>query len=130
MPVEVRQLQDRGTGESFVPVTHWDAVSNKPDVALKSDLPTVETVANTVLSKELSPNTIYIFTNRTNDLTITLGTPAQDQIAIYHLIIEVGDTLPTLTFPVSVEWPAGFPVFSTTDRLEINILDNNALYIV
>lgn len=30
MSVEVRQLRDRETGNVFVPVTHWDAVANKP----------------------------------------------------------------------------------------------------
>ena len=38
MAVEVRQLKDRGTGESFVPLTHWDAVSNKPNLVLSSDI--------------------------------------------------------------------------------------------
>lgn len=32
MPVEIRQLKDRETEEFFVPVTHWDAVSNKPNI--------------------------------------------------------------------------------------------------
>jgi hypothetical protein len=38
MAVEIRQLKDKGTDEPFVPVTHWDAVSNKPDIATKSDV--------------------------------------------------------------------------------------------
>lgn len=31
MSVDVRQLKDKGTGESFVPITHWTAISNKPE---------------------------------------------------------------------------------------------------
>lgn len=31
MTVIVKQLKDKGTGASFVPVTHWDAISNKPE---------------------------------------------------------------------------------------------------
>lgn len=40
MAIEVRQLKDKGTGESFVPLTHWDAISNKPNVATQADLST------------------------------------------------------------------------------------------
>ena len=76
MAVEIRQLKDKGTNEEFVPITHWNAVSNKPDLILKSDLPAIEIVDNSVLSKELLPENIYIFTNRTNNLTITLATPS------------------------------------------------------
>lgn len=39
MSVEIRQLKDEN-GQVFVPLTHWDAVSNKPDIALQSDIPT------------------------------------------------------------------------------------------
>lgn len=38
MAVEIRQLKDKGTGEVFVPVTHWDAVSGKPDIATQQDI--------------------------------------------------------------------------------------------
>lgn len=37
MSVEIRQLKD-ANGYVFVPMTHWDAVSNKPDIALHSDI--------------------------------------------------------------------------------------------
>lgn len=37
MNVEVKQLKDTQTGEVFVPLTHWDAVANKPeDIAKES----------------------------------------------------------------------------------------------
>ena len=37
MNVEVKQLKDTQTGEVFVPLTHWDAVANKPeDIAQES----------------------------------------------------------------------------------------------
>ena len=87
-------------------------------------------VDNTVLSQELEPGNIYIFTNRTNNLSITLATPEEGELAIYHLIIESGNTAPTLSFPVSVYWPGGDPIIGADERLEINILDNNALYIL
>ena len=32
MSVELRQLKDAVTGLPFVPVTHWDAISNKPNI--------------------------------------------------------------------------------------------------
>lgn len=32
MSVELRQLKDAVTGQPFVPVTHWDAVGNKPNI--------------------------------------------------------------------------------------------------
>lgn len=31
MPVKIKQLKEKGTGTPFVPVTHWDAISGKPD---------------------------------------------------------------------------------------------------
>lgn len=37
MNIEVKQLKDTQTGEVFVPLTHWDAVANKPeDIAKES----------------------------------------------------------------------------------------------
>jgi hypothetical protein len=38
MAVEIRQLKDKGTDEPFVPVTAWEAIGNKPDVATQQDL--------------------------------------------------------------------------------------------
>jgi len=38
MATIVKQLKDKGTGTPFVPVTHWDAVSGKPNVATQQDL--------------------------------------------------------------------------------------------
>ena len=38
MSVEIRQLKDKGTGTPFVPITHWDAVGGKPNVATMSDV--------------------------------------------------------------------------------------------
>lgn len=38
MPTIVKQLKDKGTGTPFVPVTHWDAISNKPDIISESDI--------------------------------------------------------------------------------------------
>ena len=32
MSIELRQLKDAVTGQPFVPVTHWDAISNKPNI--------------------------------------------------------------------------------------------------
>lgn len=37
MNIEVKQLKDTQTGEVFVPLTHWDAIANKPeDIAKES----------------------------------------------------------------------------------------------
>lgn len=39
MNIEVKQLKDTSTGEVFVPLTHWDAIANKPeDIAKESTL--------------------------------------------------------------------------------------------
>lgn len=32
MPTTVKQLKDKGTGTPFVPVTAWEAVTNKPQL--------------------------------------------------------------------------------------------------
>ena len=46
MAVEIRQLKDKGTGTPFVPITHWDAVSGKPDMSTKADKVVSATTGN------------------------------------------------------------------------------------
>lgn len=82
-------------------------------------------------SQELAANTLYIFPNRTSNLTLTLGTPTQGEASEYHFIIEVGSTLPTITMPTGLTWKSGDTIaFDTDTTYEVSILDNYAIFVV
>lgn len=87
-----------------------------------------EVVDNSTSSKALDPNKLYIFTNRTSNLTITLNAGESGVANEYHMIIEVGSTVPTITFPNSVAWIVT-PSLSASTPIEISILNNSGLWI-
>lgn len=94
---------------------------------IKPEMPQV-VVSNDVAAVELQPNTLYIFTNRTNNLAITLAPGTAGQVAEYHMFVEVGDTVPTVTFPQSVEWLVS-PGFTPYEKTEISILNNSGIWV-
>ena len=77
---------------------------------------------------ELQPNTLYIFTNRTNNLAITLAPGTAGQVAEYHMFVEVRGAVPTVTFPQSVEWFVS-PGFTPYEKTEISILNNSGIWV-
>lgn len=82
-------------------------------------------------TQELVANTLYIFPNRTSDLTLTLGTPVAGEASEYHFIIEVGITLPTITLPTGLTWKLSETIaFDTNTTYEVSILDNYAIFVV
>lgn len=87
-----------------------------------------EAVDDSVSSKALDPNKLYIFTNRTSNLTITLNAGEAGVANEYHFFIEVGSSLPTITFPAGIDWTGGNIELATNTRVEVSILNNSALW--
>ena len=87
-----------------------------------------EVVLNSVLTKTLEPNKVYIFESRINDLTLTLGTPTSDIANEYHMFIYTGETAPTITFPDGISWVNDAPTIAANKIYEISILNNITTY--
>lgn len=82
-------------------------------------------------TQELAANTLYVFSNRTSDLTLTLGEPVIGEASEYHFIVEVGSTLPTITMPTGLTWKSRETIeFDTDTTYEVSILDNYAIFVV
>lgn len=94
---------------------------------IKPEMPQV-VIGDDTAAVELQPNTLYIFTNRTNNLAITLVPGTAGQVAEYHMFVEVGETVPTVTFPQSVEWFIS-PRFTPYEKTEISILNNSGIWV-
>ena len=94
---------------------------------IKPEMPQV-VVGNDTAAVELQPNTLYIFTNRTNNLAITLVPGTAGIAEEYHMFVEVGETVPTVTFPQSVEWLVS-PGFTPYEKTEISILNNSGIWV-
>ena len=88
-----------------------------------------ETVGNDVLAKTLEPNKVYIFESRTNNLTLTLGTPTSGIVNEYHMFIYTGETAPVITFPSEISWVGGAPNIKENKTYEVSILNNIAVKI-
>lgn len=90
------------------------------------------TISNTTASQELAPNTAYIFDARTNDLTLTLGTPIVGQVNEYHFIVVIPSAtspVPTITLPNTVEWEGNnAPTYTAGNTYEISIYYGIASY--
>ena len=76
MNVEVKQLKDTQTGEVFVPLTHWDAVANKPeDIAKESTVVTktqeIQNTLNTINNNVTSSKDIL--NGRLGDIVTKFG---------------------------------------------------------
>lgn len=86
------------------------------------------TVDDSVTSIELHPNTLYIFTNRTANLTITLAAGQQDVVNEYHMFIEIGATIPTITWPNNLNWVMSWDP-GVNSVAEISILNNSVIWV-
>lgn len=92
-------------------------------------VPRIE-VGNEILLQVLEPNTLYIFTARTNNLTLTLGTPVEGKASEYHLLILTGESAPSVTWPDGISWNGGDgPTISEEKTYEVSIMENIALFI-
>ena len=116
-----------GTPEQGQPNTLFEAISSSGGSAA---VPQVS-VPNSTATQELAANTLYIFPNRTNDLTLTLGTPVIGEASEYHFIIEVGSTLPTITLPTGLIWKGNDTIaFDVDTTYEVSILDNYTIFVI
>lgn len=86
-----------------------------------------EVVDDSVSSKALDPNKVYIFTNRTSNLAITLNAGEAGVANEYHFFIEVGSSLPTITFPNTITW-VNTLTMSVNSNVEISILNDYAVW--
>jgi len=86
-------------------------------------------VENDVLSQVLAPNTLYIFTERTNNLTLTLGTPITGKASEYHFLLPIGSPAPSIDIPLDWDWNGGSePSWSANKTYEVSIMENVAAY--
>ena len=82
-----------------------------------------------ITSQTLAPNTLYIFTDRTNDLALTLGEPLVGKVSEYHCFIVAGATEPTVHYPDGITWNGGNAPTIAADKIyEISILGNVAAF--
>lgn len=87
------------------------------------------TIPNTTLAQELAPNTLYTFESRTNNLTLTLGTPIVGKASEYHLFLVAGAAV-TVTWPSGIQWNGGSaPTITAGNTYEVSILDGVAAFI-
>ena len=97
-------------------------------VQANAGIPT-ETIPSTTSSQELAPNTLYVFAERSTNLTLTLGTPITGIANEYHCFIIVGSTAPTITWPTGISWNGGdAPTIAADKTYEISILNNVAAF--
>ena len=88
-----------------------------------------EAVDDSVSSKALDPNKLYIFTNRTSNLTITLNAGEAGVANEYHFFVEVGSSIPTITFPNDIVWQSGSIEMLANTTIEFSILNGIGLWL-
>ena len=102
--------------------THGEYWISEPSITVEDD--------GSASSQALSPNTLYVFTTRTSNLTLTLTAGETGKVNEYHLFITTGATAPTITWPVGLSWNGGDPpTIAENKTYEISILNNIAVYI-
>lgn len=87
-------------------------------------------IPNNTLSQELNANVLYVFENRTNNLTIALKTAITGAINEYHMFIHSGDTAPTITWPAGLKWYNDVvPIIMPNKIYEVSILNNTVIFV-
>jgi hypothetical protein len=87
-------------------------------------------IPNNILSQELNANILYVFENRTNNLTITLKAAVAGAINEYHMFIYSGNTAPTVTWPSGLKWYNDVVPIIIPDKIyEVSILNNTVIFI-
>ena len=81
-------------------------------------------------SQALSPNTLYVFTTRTSNLTLTLTAGETGKVSEYHLFLVTGSTAPTITWDITgLSWNGGSaPTIAASKTYEVSILNNVAAF--
>ena len=102
----------------------YNDLLNKPTIGTPE-----YTIPNTTTTQELASNTVYLFESRTNNLTLTLGTPIAGQNNEYHFFVFVGATAPSITYPSGISWNGGSaPTITANKNYEISINNNIAAF--
>ena len=92
--------------------------------------PSIE-VSNSILTQTINPNTLYVFTNRTNNLVIALGNEIPDKINEFHFILHIGSSAPTITWPSGIVWYGdNQPTIEANKVCEVSILNNVAVFVI
>lgn len=112
--------------------TESNATENKDEIlaaiTANAGIPTL-TIPDSTAAQELAPNVLYIFENRTSELTITLGAAIVGRASEYHFFIICGTTAPTVNFPAGIIWNGGsVPTIAADKTYEVSILNNIAAY--
>ena len=99
----------------------------------KQDTLKAVTIADdgSALTITLSANTLYTFTTRESDLTISLGVPTPGIVNEYHLTIAIGANVPNVDWPNNWTWfgDGAEPSLSPNKTYEVSILNNIAVYV-
>jgi len=78
----------------------------------------------------LSANSVAIFKNRTQELTLNMSTSTSGEACEYHCVIEAGSTAPTINWPQNIEWNGGSePTIVAGKTYEVSIMNGIALYV-
>lgn len=97
----------------------------------KADKVAEVSVANSVASQELAPNTMYVFASRSSDLALSLGASVSGEYCEYMFSITVdSNTLPTISGLSGVTWNGGnAPAFALGKQYEISIVNNIGIFV-
>lgn len=103
MNVEIKQLKDTQTGEVFVPLTHWDAVANKPeDIAKESTLLTEsQAIQDKIDNIKLPEVDTSALAKQGNNQEATMTKVSQDVDLLPNKLIKALEE--KYTFPVSYD---------------------------
>lgn len=93
-------------------------------------LPEKINVNSSTNSVTLLPNKFYYISQRTNALTISLGSAIADITSEYHLLLITGSSAPTITWNASISWAGdNAPTVLANSKYEISIMNNIATFI-
>jgi hypothetical protein len=109
------------TNGKLIAVRDW----TNGKLADKQDAMKRVSVANSVASQALLPNTLYVFASRTSNLTLTLLDNTGNDANEYHLFITCGSTAPTITWPDGITWNVT-PIIAANKTYEVSIFNNIA----
>lgn len=75
-----------------------------------------------------NPNILYVLTLDGTARTISLNSATAGIAAEYHLILTIGATAPTITWPAGLSWVGGSePTISASKTYEVSICENIAI---
>lgn len=106
-----------------------NTVQNNTIKAYVDKLKVIEVFQSKITQIKLKPNILYKLSEITN-LDITFDTKQTDMANYYMFELEVGDTIPTITYPEGIKWMNGYNILenlTTNTTYQISILNNLAV---